>query len=79
MHGSCINCEAVYVKYVGKSRDGFWCVHEFQNITVGREVFWGVMTFSVVSGVLLEGVKSFHVNSKACVRAGNCASNSFAV
>ncbi len=44
-----------------------------------REGLWTVLRLYGLGGRLLKGVKSFYVNSRACVRLGNDVSDWFPV
>ncbi len=62
MRGSDICCETGVCKVFDK---------------IDREGLWTVLRLSGLNGRLLKRVKSFYVNSRACVRVGNGVSDWF--
>ena len=68
-------------KYLGKGKDICWAFMDLEKAydRIDREALWVVLQGYGVGGRLLDGVKSFYVNSRACVRVGNCISEWFDV
>ncbi len=59
----------------------FWAFMDLEKALdrIDREGLWTVLRLYGLGGRLLKGVKSFYVNSKACVRVGNGVSDWFPV
>lgn len=68
-------------KFLGKGKELFWAFMDLEKAydRVDREALWQVLMFYGVGGRLLKAVKSFYVNSRACVRVGDGVSDWFAV
>ena len=68
-------------KYLAKGRESFWAFMDLEKAydRVDRTALWNVLGFYGVGGKLLTAIKSFYVNSRACVRIGNRESDSFEV
>ena len=68
-------------KYLAKGKDSFWAFMDLEKAydRVDREAMWRMLSIYGVGGKLLSAVKSFYVDSRACVRVGNKESNSFGV
>ncbi len=56
-------------KYLGKGKDVFWAFMDLEKAydRIDREALWKVLRLYGVGGRLLNAVKSFYVNSRACV------------
>ncbi len=59
----------------------FWAFMDLQKAhdRIDREGLWTVLRLYGLGGRLLKRVKSFYVNSRACVRVGNGVSDWFLV
>ena len=59
----------------------FWAFMDLEKAydRIDREALWTVLRMYGIGGRLLEGVKSFYRNSRACVRVGNSVSDWFSV
>ena len=68
-------------KYLAKGKDVFWAFMDLEKAydRIDREGLWTVLRLYGIGGRLLKGVKSFYVNSRACVRVGNSVSDWFPV
>ena len=68
-------------KYARKGRTLYWAFMDLEKAydRVDRDALWEVMRIYGVGGRLLRAVKSFYVDSKACVRVGNETSEWFSV
>lgn len=68
-------------KYLEKGKGIFWAFMDLEKAydRIDRDALWVVLEGYGVGGKLLNGVKSFYVNSRACVRVGNCVSEWFDV
>ena len=68
-------------KHLAKDKEVFWAFMDLEKAydRIDREDLWTVMRMYGIGGRLLEGVKSFYMNSRACVRVGNSASDWFPV
>ena len=68
-------------KYMAKGKDVFWAFMDLEKAydRVDRTGMWDILKVYGVGGRLLEGVKSFYENSRACVRVGNSTSEWFTV
>jgi hypothetical protein len=71
----------VVEKYLEKGKDVFWAFMDLEKAydRIDREALWKVLRLYGVGGRLLNAVKSFYRNSRACVRVGNGESEWFAV
>ncbi len=68
-------------KYLAKGKKVFWAFMDLEKAydRIDTEGLWTVLGLSGQGGRLLKGVKSFYVNSRACVRVGNEVSYWFPV
>ena len=68
-------------KYIQKGKDVFWAFLDLEKAydRVDREALWKVLSLYGVGGKLMRAVKSFYVNSRACVRIGGGESSWFEV
>ena len=68
-------------KYLAKGKDAFWAFMDLEKAydRVDREAMWRMLSIYGVGGKLLSAIKSFYVDSRACVRVGNKESDSFGV
>uniref|UniRef100_A0A3P9JM39 ribonuclease H n=1 Tax=Oryzias latipes TaxID=8090 RepID=A0A3P9JM39_ORYLA len=68
-------------KFLAKGRKVFWAFMDLEKAydRIDREALWVVLSMYGIDGSLLEGVKSFYRNSRACVRVGNSISEWFPV
>ena len=68
-------------KYLAKGKDTFWAFMDLEKAydRVDREAMWRMLSIYGVGGKLLSAIKSFYVDSRACVRVGNKVSDSFGV
>uniref|UniRef100_A0A3P9JF00 ribonuclease H n=1 Tax=Oryzias latipes TaxID=8090 RepID=A0A3P9JF00_ORYLA len=68
-------------KFLAKGREVFWAFMDLEKAydRIDREALWVVLSMYGIDGSLLEGVKSFYRNSRACVRVGNSMSEWFPV
>ena len=63
-------------KYLANWKDVFWAFMDLEKAyeTIDRHGMWHMLRLCGVGGKLLKAVQSFYVNSRACVRLGNDAS-----
>ena len=68
-------------KYLSKGKEVYWAFIDLEKAydRVDRGAMWEVLGLYGVGGRLLKAVKSFYVDSKACVRVGNEESDWFPV
>ena len=68
-------------KYLAKGKDSFWAFMDLEKAydRVDREAMWRMLGIYGVGGKLLSAIKSFYVDSRACVRVGDMESDSFGV
>ena len=68
-------------KYLAKGKDSFWAFMDLEKAydRVDRGALWRMLSLYGVGGKLLSAVKSFYVDSRACVRVGDQVSDSFQV
>ena len=68
-------------KSLAKGREVFLAFMDLEKAydRISREGLWDVLKVYGIGGKLLEGVKSFYVNSRACVRVGGGESECFPV
>ena len=68
-------------KYLDRERDSFWAFMDLEKAydRVDRGALWRMLSLFGIGGRLLSAVKSFYVDSRACVRVGNQESDSFQV
>ena len=68
-------------KYLAKGKNVYWAFMDLEKAydRVDRTALWDVLRMYGVGGKLLCGVKSFYVDSRACVRVGNEVSEWFPV
>ena len=68
-------------KYLAKGKDSFWAFMDLEKAydRVDRGALWRTLSLYGIGGKLLSAVKSFYVDSRACVRVGNQESDSFQV
>ena len=68
-------------KYLAKGKDSYWAFMDLEKAydRVDREAMWRMLSMYGIGGKLLSAVKSFYVDSRACVRVGNKESSSFEV
>ncbi len=68
-------------KYLAKSKEVFWAFMDLEKAyeRTDREGLWTVLRLYGLGGRLLKGVKSFYVNSRACVRVGSGVNDWFPV
>ena len=68
-------------KFLAKGKEVFLAFMDLEKAydRIDREGLWDVLKVYGIGGRLLEGVKSFYVNSKACVRVGGGVSEYFPV
>ncbi len=59
-------------KYLAKGKDMFWSLMDLEEAhnRIDREGLWTFLRPYGLGGRLLKGVKSFYVNSRACIRVG---------
>ncbi len=64
-------------KYLAKGKEVFWAFMYLEKAydRIDRECLWTVLQLYGLGGRLLKGVKSFYMNSRACVRVGNGVSD----
>ena len=60
-------------KYLAKGKDSFWAFMDLEKAydRVDRGALWRMLSLYGIGGKLLSAVKSFYVDSRACVRVGN--------
>ena len=68
-------------KHLGKGEEVLFAFMDLEKAydRITREGMWKMLSNYGIGGKLLEGVKSFYVNSRACVRVGNGVSEFFPV
>ena len=68
-------------KFVEKGREVFWAFMDLEKAydRIDRDGMWHMLSLYGVGGKLLKGVKSFYVDSRACVRVGSGVSDWFPV
>ena len=68
-------------KYLGRNKEVFWAFMDLEKAydRIDREGLWAVLRMYGLGGRLLQGVKSFYVNSRSCVRVGSSVSEWFPV
>ena len=68
-------------KYLANGKDVFWAFMDLEKAydTIDRPGMWQMLGVYGVGGKLLKAVQSFYVDSRACVRVGNDASEWFPV
>ena len=66
-------------KYLANGKDVFWAFMDLEKAydTIDRHGMWQMLRVYGVGGKLLKAVQSFYVDSRACVRLGNDASECF--
>ena len=60
-------------KYLANGKDVFWAFMDLEKAydTIDRNGMWQMLRMYGVGGKLLKAVKSFYVDSRACVQVGN--------
>ena len=68
-------------KYLANGKNVFWAFMDLEKAydTIDRHGMWQMLRVYGVGGKLLRAVRSFYVNSRACVRVGNDVSEWFPV
>ena len=68
-------------KYLANKKDVFWAFMDLENSydIIDQHGVWQMLRVYGVGGKLLKSVKSFYVDSTACVRVGNDVSEWFSV
>ncbi|MCP4269594.1 MAG: hypothetical protein GY777_29150, partial [Candidatus Brocadiaceae bacterium] len=68
-------------KYVAKGKDVYWAFMDLEKAydRVNRDAMWQVLRLYGVGGKLWKAVKSFYVDSRACMRVGVNVSEWFPV
>ena len=68
-------------KYLANGKDVFWAFVDLEKAydTIDRHDMWQMLRVHGVGGKLLKALQSFYVDSRACVRVGNDASEWFPV
>ncbi len=64
-------------KYLAKGKEVFWAFMDLEKAydRISRECLWTVPRLYGLGGRLSKGVKSFYMNSRACVTVGNGVSD----
>ena len=60
-------------KYLANGKDVFWAFMDLEKAydSIDRHGMWQMLRVYVVGGKLLKAMKSFYVDRRACVWAGN--------
>ena len=68
-------------KYIANAKNVFWAFMDLEKAydRIDRKAVWEVLRLYGVGGKLLNAVKSFYEDSKACVRVGSEVSEWFPV
>ena len=71
----------MYEKYLANWKDVFRVFMDLEKAydTIDRHGMWKMLRMYGVGGKLLKAVQSFYLDSKVCVRVGNCVSEWFPV
>ena len=76
MHGPSVCRKQECAKYLANLKDVFWAFMNLETAydAIDRHGLWQMLIVYAVGGNFMKAVQSFHVDSRACVRVGNDAS-----